>query len=116
MALSREKRSIIGIVLLIGIAAALWGVNRYLDSSDEREAAFYVAMHDSCTKAGVESLKAKGIDPAANGMPQKIEAYCGCIVSEARTKQLASSSVDPSSLDVQAKTAELMQACVAKLQ
>jgi hypothetical protein len=116
MALSREKRAIIGIVLLVGTAAVLWGVARYFGSGEEHAATFYKEMNDSCIKAGTESLRSKGIDPAANGMPQKIEAYCGCIVAEAKSKQLASSSIDPISPDGQAKTAELTQACAARLQ
>ena len=109
MAVSKGRLSIIGVAATAATAGSSWG------EEEERDVA-YKRKHDGCIRTSPADMQSQGIDSAANGMPQKIQAYCDCIVTEAKAKQPALSSIDPNSSEGQAKTAELIQACAAKLQ
>jgi hypothetical protein len=79
----------VGVVIIAAVAAGYFVVKS--DSFQEGykksfDASFEASFRSSCVTSSNSALQQKGIDPAANGMGEKIANYCSCAMEHAETK------------------------------
>jgi hypothetical protein len=80
---------------------------------------FVSAFRGSCVKSANAAVAQKGVDPSADGMSAKVDAYCDCatdrMANEVSVPELVKFKFNPSSEPAASKIKNIVHECAQKI-